>query len=666
MRFRVGLVLCLFAAYVTAGCRTALTPNIDRNAAPETWITAAPFDTLTYYDDEHKPRQPDPETIPVRFHVYWAGSDLDGQVAGFYWAVTETLPRPEEGFLAPPPLPGPKPSSYHYTTRTDSVFVFSVAEGVADRRHAFFIYAVDNLGKVDPTPARFIFNAADTYKPIPIFTVSKGIGVVWERDGGGNLIPVEREYPITDIAGKGRVPRDTVPANATLVFGWSSKSSAAGTAVTGFKYKLEEPTFVTAAPGQNEVRYHTGVGADTIPVSSGAKIFTVRVIDQAGGSNDSTRSFIVNFSPDTWWSGPDPSSPAWNVKPNGEKWIHFSAVRPGGALYESGITGSLFGPDSVKTMPANRPERRTFIELWRDTLYLRAEFDTIHMNAYTIMHNGGFDNDSPYRVVVTDLARSTPGYLPEGDINEVPVVWPQGVTGSPIGFRMRASYSTTPDEADMFFGQSGLYPLFDPNDVNGLPKIANYFPHYITGKAYMLPIAEDGDGARDGRIQSPRQLTSVVDSGGGTPQEIALRPKVMVIYVNKAPYFVENPTFTPLPGHIFTDANWNFRLPAADSDPYDGSDRHGGPVGASILRRTIYLKGKNAAGEDITLQFGPYFQEQFSFVVPPELAPGPVDVEMELCDCATCEVTRGQGRCIRQVIPVVYAPASPTSLTGNR
>ena len=41
MRLRVGLVLCLFVAYIAAGCRTALAPNIDRNFAPETWITAA-------------------------------------------------------------------------------------------------------------------------------------------------------------------------------------------------------------------------------------------------------------------------------------------------------------------------------------------------------------------------------------------------------------------------------------------------------------------------------------------------------------------------------------------------------------------------------------------------------------------------------------------------
>src|SRR5262245_34967686 len=224
MRFRVGLVLCLFVAYIAAGCRTALAPNIDRNFAPETWITAAPFDTITIKDAGGRPvEDPHPTTIPVRFHVYWAGSDQDGAVAGYYWAVTETLPTPEPGFLRPPALPGPKPTDYHYTTRTDSVFIFKVAEDIPDRQHAFFIYAVDNQGKPEPTPARFIFNAQDRFPPRPIFLESKGIGTVYAFDGGGNLVPIEKEFPITDQDRIGTIPRDTVAANSTLIFKWTSE-----------------------------------------------------------------------------------------------------------------------------------------------------------------------------------------------------------------------------------------------------------------------------------------------------------------------------------------------------------------------------------------------------------------------------------------------------------
>src|SRR5688572_31596122 len=139
MRWRFGLFLCLFAAYIGIGCREPLVPNIDRNQAPETWITAAPIDTITLKDEHGRPLEqklpgvlPPGNTIPVRFHIYWAGSDRDGAVAGFYWAVVETLPRPPVGDLFVPNLPGPKPGDYRYTTRSDSFFIFNVAEDIPD------------------------------------------------------------------------------------------------------------------------------------------------------------------------------------------------------------------------------------------------------------------------------------------------------------------------------------------------------------------------------------------------------------------------------------------------------------------------------------------------------------------------------------------------------
>src|SRR5262249_4492328 len=182
MRLRFGVVLCLLAIFLSGGCRKPLTPNVDRNVAPETWITAAPMDTITLRDPQGRPLPPpDPSTqrIPVRFHMYWAGSDPDGAVVGFYYAVTETTSTPEPGTGRLPELPGPKPHDYHYTTRTDTTFIFNVTEGAPDRQHAFFLYAVDNLGKADPTPARFLFTAIDKYPPCPIFDVARAIGTVY-------------------------------------------------------------------------------------------------------------------------------------------------------------------------------------------------------------------------------------------------------------------------------------------------------------------------------------------------------------------------------------------------------------------------------------------------------------------------------------------------------
>ena len=146
MRLRVGAVLCLFLAIWGAGCRKTIDPVLD-NAAPETWIVAAPQDTITTRDEQNVPVRPGVNRLPVRFHMYWAGSDRDGQVSGYYFAVVETLPTPPEGGISVPSLPGPKARDYQFTTKTDSMFIFRASEDVSERQHAFYIYAVDNKGR---------------------------------------------------------------------------------------------------------------------------------------------------------------------------------------------------------------------------------------------------------------------------------------------------------------------------------------------------------------------------------------------------------------------------------------------------------------------------------------------------------------------------------------
>src|SRR5437870_2806773 len=109
MRLRAGLSLFVFAVLLGWGCRKPLTPNIDKNQPPETWITAAPQDTVTTKDENGAVIPPVIGTIPFKYHLYWAGSDRDGTVGGFYFAVVETLPSAPPGFPFKPPLPGPKP-----------------------------------------------------------------------------------------------------------------------------------------------------------------------------------------------------------------------------------------------------------------------------------------------------------------------------------------------------------------------------------------------------------------------------------------------------------------------------------------------------------------------------------------------------------------------------
>jgi len=83
-----------------------------------------------------------------------------------------------------------------------------------------------------------------------------------------------------------------------------------------------------------------------------------------------------------------------------------------------------------------------------------------------------------------------------------PVLQPGPANGSPIGFRSLLVMSVTPDDSRRAFAQTGLYPIYDPNDVFNKPQIAEYHPILFAGRAFVTAQAEDADGFRDNRIQS--------------------------------------------------------------------------------------------------------------------------------------------------------------------
>ena len=63
------------AFVLLSSCRREAPDNIDRNKAPETYITKAPAEsTTTYY----------------RVRFYWGGLDVDGQIAYYEIAVTDS------------------------------------------------------------------------------------------------------------------------------------------------------------------------------------------------------------------------------------------------------------------------------------------------------------------------------------------------------------------------------------------------------------------------------------------------------------------------------------------------------------------------------------------------------------------------------------------------
>ena len=684
MRLGARVVLCLLALSLAAGsgCRKPLNSNIDRNEAPETWITAAPVDTLTVRDQYGRPiGNPAMTTIPVSFHLYWAGSDKDGAVAGFYYAVVETTATPTDNLFAR--LPGPKPGDYHFTTKTDTTFVFTVSELYADRQHAFFIYSVDNLGKVDPTPARFVFKAFDEFPPQPVIDLARASGTIVRLTANGDPVPEFAESFMNTEFVLGGKTRDTVAALSRLDFRWHSEVRVAGSYVTGYRYKLDESQFQDADSSVHSKSYGTGLpepGGG--PVAPGTKIFTLRALDQAGGAGTTTRYFIMNFSPDTWWAGPDPA--AFTGPSDGEYDSHSvdvlawpNKLNPVFVTNPPLPAGSTFGPDSFlyrpsKRLPPNRDFNRpgTFYEVYKNRLYARTEGDTVHMNSYVILWNGGYDKDSRYQI----RADTTDPFLkqkrPDGTDEYItgPVIDTEtqyeGRAGSPIGFRSVIVTKLTPADLRVVPAQTSIYPVYEPASVFRAPRLGGYWRTFQAGKAYALARAEDSDGGLDNSVIDPVKL---VDDGNA---DWNLRRKVLVFYVDKAPALVRDDRFRPRDGQSITSPSWDFVLQGMDLDPFDPtvvSPSPGGPTTTTITRFKITLYGKSVyTGEDTSWTYLdsrglPYINlgptpPPFSFIPGGTMdrnpfASGQIRISIQICDCIDCELAPGQGRCVDGIDP---------------
>jgi hypothetical protein len=697
MRLSARIVLCLlaFSLAVASGCRKPLTPNVDRNEAPETWITAAPLDTLTARDQWRNPLDPtkpaEPTTIPVRFHMYWAGSDKDGAVAGFYWAVVETT------MVDGTPLPGPKPGQYNFTTKTDTTFMFTVSELILDREHVFFIYAVDNQGKVDPTPARFYFNAKDRFTPRPVIGPEDAwaTGDTVTLSATGEPVPMLRRVPkfiLDSLPPNDTRPRDrdTVPAHSRLDFRWRSEITQAGTFVSGYRYQLDETKMQDADAATTAVSYGTGLPGSA-EVSSGAKTFTLHALDQSGGAGITSRYFYMNYVPETWWAGPDPAR--FPVSTDGEynsrsvdvtTWPAGGAgsafiTNPVGAL-ASALGETSFGPESLKFRPSKRfppnyltarPESwlRTFYEVFNGRLYARSEFDTVHMNSVVILWNGGYDKDSRYNpVIARDSVGPTDPDLrfTETSVRTGPVVEADGLAGSPIGFRSLIITKLTPLGLKNSPTQSSIYPLYDPGSVYRAARLGAYWRMIQAGKAYAVARAEDADGGLDNSVKNPVTVADAVDGGGGTPEERRARREVLVFYVNKAPALVRtgSPQFLPTEGQTINTSQWTFNLRGMDLDPMDPSQR-GGSKGGLVIRYKVTLYQATTRGEYVSWTYttptGPYIYT-IGEAVPLNFIPGgtmannpfttgDIQVSIQICDCTDCERAPGQGRCVDGIDP---------------
>jgi hypothetical protein len=251
------------------GCRDALIVQVDRNRPPVTILTGVPGDSTTSF---------------YRLHLYWNGYDPDGEVVGYEWAITDSTPPVTD-------------IEYRYTTRTDSIFLFSVEESREVLGHRFYLRAVDNEGKRDPVPKWTFFTVRNNCVPISRFIVAEAFGRTAD----------DRDTVWTLNSTNSSVPTDTVPAGWGVRFSWVGSDCDRAISpegqietvgqVVGFDYKLLpiELNWLRVPATRTSATY---AAAD---LRSDTYEMRVRARDDAGysGSDPALRTFVWNMDPAT-------------------------------------------------------------------------------------------------------------------------------------------------------------------------------------------------------------------------------------------------------------------------------------------------------------------------------------------------------------------------------
>jgi len=247
-----GITIALFAS-------CAKSPLIvDRNRPPRTFLVAAPIDSTIAHPTATG------VSYSYRVHLYWRGEDPDGYVVGFFWAFDDS-----------------SAGHFHYTTKTDSIFDLTVNDttditGGAtvigfSRFHTFFIRAVDNLGKVDPSSASFNKTTfkATTLKPSVRFVggLPSGVGI------------------------------DTLSDGQPFQVCWTGNDSD-GVVI---RYKVDVGTHSTPLFSDTCVSFNDSNDPSSIGLASGVYNLTLTAVDNALAVGKTNLLFVVNHDPETWF-----------------------------------------------------------------------------------------------------------------------------------------------------------------------------------------------------------------------------------------------------------------------------------------------------------------------------------------------------------------------------
>lgn len=269
------ILLAVVACLYLASCRRLPPSNVDRNKAPETYVTLAPAESLVAF---------------YRAHLYWMGGDPDGSIAYYEIAVTDSNEVPGQNL--------DEGTGYTKTIKSDSTFIFKADPATEQQLlgYRFYVRAVDNEGKADPTPAVAYFVARNDNYPVVVFRP----GLLTWQDRFGNTL--ERLWTSNDPDS----PTDTAGVEACYSATWGGFDPDPGGFLVGFDYKLG-----------SQLTYRGGTLADTAisgcwaPGVGRKQIVQVRAVDDGGlrSAQDYTLSTILNFDPQTLIAHPSDQNP---------------------------------------------------------------------------------------------------------------------------------------------------------------------------------------------------------------------------------------------------------------------------------------------------------------------------------------------------------------------
>lgn len=311
---------------VLAGCRAFQPEAVIVNKAPETFIIGAPIEEGGGY---------------YHFHVYWYGSDEDGIVERFVWALTDTTVQDEdttedeEDVRFNPALDATTLAIAQWTTRTDSIFNFTIDQGVQPSYDmTLHMVAVDDFGDYDRTPARLHFFSNTLGNPEIQFYRIDGPDTVPLAAGEADTVGFGHSYQVywtgTSPNVRGYDPAalaavDTVFPFTDGLFGykWKLSGELGGNCVPTDEdcwhpRKYNEATgdsFSFFAPGTTLLFENNGSGVSPFLklLDSGNVNLEVNSIDVAGVEVANFRrpfQFVVNFDPQTLMvDGRDPEHP---------------------------------------------------------------------------------------------------------------------------------------------------------------------------------------------------------------------------------------------------------------------------------------------------------------------------------------------------------------------